>query len=115
MTGSLVSTPQKIAHLWLNNSGTKMSTHRAHIVLPDDLVRQIDEIAGPRGRSAFLADLARREIRRRRLLEILQREGPIWKDEDHPELEGGAAEWVRQLRAESESRFEKIQQQRERG
>ena len=52
--------------------------------------------------------------RRRRLLEILKREEPIWKDEDHPELQAGAADWVRQLRAESEARFERIQQQRDR-
>jgi hypothetical protein len=86
-----------------------MSTKRAHIVLPEDLVKEIDEIAGSRGRSAFLADLARREIKRRRLLRMFEREEPIWKDEDHPELQEGAAEWVRQMRRESESRFERSQ------
>jgi len=35
------------------------STRRAHVVLPKDLVRQIDKIVGARGRSAFLAELAR--------------------------------------------------------
>jgi hypothetical protein len=29
-----------------------------------------------------------------------------WKDEDHPELPDGAAEWVRKMRAEAEARFE---------
>jgi len=91
-----------------------MATKRAHVILPDDLVRQIDKIVGARGRSAFLADLARREIKRRRLLEILKSDEPIWKDEDHPELKEGAAEWVRKMRAESEARFERIQQQRDR-
>jgi hypothetical protein len=90
-----------------------MVTKRAHIVLPEDLVREIDEIAGTRGRSAFLADLARREIKRRRLLEIFRREEPIWKDEDHPELQAGAAEWVRQMRTGAEARFHRIEQQRE--
>ena len=84
------------------------------MVLPEDLVNQIDRIVGSRGRSAFLADLARREMRRRRLLEVLKTEEPIWKDEDHPELKDGAAEWVRKMRAESEVRFEGIQQQRDR-
>jgi hypothetical protein len=91
-----------------------MSVKRAHVVLPEDLVNQIDRIVGSRGRSAFLADLARREIKRRRLLEILKTEEPIWKDEDHPELKDGAAEWVRKMRAESEARFESIQRQRDR-
>jgi hypothetical protein len=90
-----------------------MLTKRAHVVFPEDLVNQIDRIVGSRGRSAFLADLARREIRRRRLLEILKTEEPIWKDEDHPELKNGAAEWVRKMRAESEARFESVQQKRD--
>ena len=91
-----------------------MSTRRAHVVLPEDLVSQIDKIVGSRGRSAFLADLARREIKRRHLLEVFKTEEPIWKDQDHPELKDGAAEWVRKMRAESEARFEKIQQHRNR-
>lgn len=91
-----------------------MATRRAHIVLPENLVRQIDRIVGARGRSAFLAELARREIKRRHLLEMFRREEPIWKDEDHPELKEGAAEWVRKMRAQSEVRFRKIEQQRNR-
>jgi len=89
-----------------------MAQQRAHIVLPTRLVREIDAIAGARGRSAFLADLARREIKRRRLLEVLKRDEPIWKDEDHPELKGGATNWVRNMRAEAEERLERIRQGR---
>ena len=90
-----------------------MSTRRAHVILPDDLVTEIDKIVGSRGRSAFLAELARREIKRRRLLAVFDREEPVWKDEDHPELKDGAVEWVRKLRAESEEHFQHIQQQHE--
>lgn len=88
------------------------TTKRAHVVLPDDLVREIDNIAGSRGRSAFLADLARREIKRQRLLELLRSKEAFWRDEDHPELKKGAAAWVRKLRAESEARIRKIQKRR---
>jgi hypothetical protein len=89
------------------------ATKRAHVVLSEDLVREIDKIAGSRGRSAFLADLAEREIKRQKLLDILKREDPIWKDEDHRELKDGAAAWVRKIRAEDEDRFEKIQKRRD--
>lgn len=89
-----------------------MSTKRTHIVLPEELVGEIDQIAGSRGRSAFLADLARREIKRRRLLKIFESDEPIWRDEDHPELGEGAAAWVRQMRQESEARFHSIEHQR---
>jgi hypothetical protein len=91
-----------------------MGAKRAHIVLQEDVVKEIDKLAGSRGRSAFLTDLARREIKRRRLLEVFKEQEPIWKDEDHPELQGGSAEWIRQMRAESEVRFRGIEQQRDR-
>jgi len=85
------------------------STKRAHVVLPEDLVREIDKIVGSRGRSAFLAELAKREIKRRQLLHLFKRKEPIWKDEDHPELKDGAVAWVRKTRALDEVRFQKIQ------
>jgi hypothetical protein len=89
------------------------ATKRAHVVLSEDLVREIDKIAGSRGRSAFLADLAGREIKRQQLLAILKREEPVWKDEDHPELKDGAAAWVSKTRAADEVRFQRIQKQRD--
>jgi hypothetical protein len=76
---------------------------RAHILLPEDLLREIDALVGPRGRSAFLVETARNEVRRHRLLQFLQSKDPAWKDEDHPELAQGAGNWVRGLRSENES------------
>jgi hypothetical protein len=86
-----------------------MPTKRAHILLPDDLLREIDSLVGPRGRSAFLVDTARTEVRRQKLLQFLEskdpeRKGPDWKDRDHPELAEGSEAWVRKLRAESDTR-----------
>jgi hypothetical protein len=75
---------------------------RAHIVLPEDLLLEIDALVGPRGRSAFLVETARNEVRRHRLLQFLQSADPAWKDQDHPELAAGADHWVRKLRAENE-------------
>jgi hypothetical protein len=63
---------------------------RAHVLLPEDLVREIDAIAGRRGRSAFLVKTAEDAVRRTKLLQILDSDKPIWKDEDHPELAKGA-------------------------
>jgi hypothetical protein len=79
-----------------------VSTVRTHILLPEDLVREIDELVGPRGRSAFIVETARDAVRRKRLLRFLRSGEPAWKEENHPELAKGAAEWVRKLRAESE-------------
>jgi hypothetical protein len=76
--------------------------HRAHILLPEDLLREIDALVGPRGRSAFLVETARNAVRRQKLLQFLESDKPAWQQKDHPELAGGSAEWVRKLRAESE-------------
>jgi len=74
---------------------------RAHILLPEDLLRDIDALVGPRGRSAFLLETARNEVRRRRLLQFLQSDEPAWNERDHPELAAGAGKWVRKLRTET--------------
>lgn len=81
-----------------------MGLQRAHIVLPQELVQEIDSVVGPRGRSAFLVDTARAELRRRRLLKFLQNDEPVWEDLRHPELAQGAASWVKVLRQEGEKR-----------
>lgn len=83
-----------------------MATLRTHISIPARLAKDIDEIAGSRGRSAFLTELAEKEVKRRRLLAFLERDEPAWKDENHPELVAmGTAEWVRSLRNERSARL----------
>jgi hypothetical protein len=81
-----------------------MATIRTHVVLPEEVLKGIDALVGKRGRSAFLADLASREVKRRKLMALLSEPGPIWKSEDHPELKHGAAAWVRKTRREDEQR-----------
>jgi len=78
------------------------STQRAHILIPGDLLREIDALVGPRGRSAFLLETARQEVRRRKLLRFLESGHAAWRSEDHPELSGGTGAWVRDLRKQSE-------------
>lgn len=77
---------------------------RTHVFLPEDLLSQIDELVGPRGRSAFLAQTAADELRRRNLLAFLEDDLDAWKDESHPELAEGTSAWVRKLRRESDER-----------
>ena len=66
-------------------------------------------------RAHVLAEVVREEIQRRRQREALRAAAGSWKDKDHPELKGGSAAWVRKMRAESETRFRRIQQHRDRG
>lgn len=79
-----------------------VGTIRTHVLLPEDLVREIDALVGPRGRSAFIVATARDAVRRKRLLEFLNSEQLVWKDEDHPEFANGSAQWVQKIRRESD-------------
>ncbi len=88
-----------------------MGSQRAHIVLPQDLIAEIDAIVGPRGRSAFLVETARAELNRRKLLAFLESDVPAWRDEDHPELANGSAAWVRSLRQESDARIDRLERE----
>ncbi len=78
-------------------------TKRTHILLPTDLAREIDAIAGRRGRSAFLVETAREAVREASCWDFLESDAG-WKDAEHPELAQGAANWVRKVRQESENR-----------
>jgi Arc/MetJ-type ribon-helix-helix transcriptional regulator len=84
-----------------------MSTHRTHIVIPDPIVDEIDRLVGKRRRSEFLVQAAERELLRLRQIRALEKIGGAWKERDHPELKRGAARWVKELRKESDLRFER--------
>ncbi len=77
-----------------------MPHKRAHVVLPDDLLADVDALVGPRGRSAFLTEVIREAVNPRRLLAFLSSPEPVLKIEDHPEFRDGAEAWVRKMRDE---------------
>jgi hypothetical protein len=75
-----------------------MAQKRAHIVLPSNLLSEVDALVGPRGRSAFVAETIQQEIRRRRLLEILNDPKPILNKKEYPEMRKGGVAFERRLR-----------------
>jgi hypothetical protein len=87
-------------------------TRRTHILMPLSLLRDIDALVGPRGRSAFLLETASQEVERRRLLRFLESNEPAWTEKAHPELTGGSSAWVRHLRQQSEGRGKQDSRQR---
>ena len=94
-------------------SVSKNLTRRAHVILPIDVVAGIDKLVGKRGRSAFLTELAQREIKLRHQREVLRETAGAWKSEDHPELAQGADAWIRQMRSLDNSRFEELERHRD--
>jgi Arc/MetJ-type ribon-helix-helix transcriptional regulator len=80
---------------------------RTHVVLSDQLVKEIDTLVGSRQRSNFLTQAAERELMRRRQMKALDEVVP-WNEKDHPELKQGAARYVRKLRREYDQRLKKV-------
>jgi metal-responsive CopG/Arc/MetJ family transcriptional regulator len=76
---------------------TSMPRRRILVQLPDDVAQGIEKLVGPRQRATFVAELLRRELKRRQQLAALNAAAGTWKDEDHPELAEGGAAYVEKL------------------
>jgi Arc/MetJ family transcription regulator len=70
---------------------------RLHIDLNEDLVSQVDKIAGPRGRSSFIRDAIESALMHHRQRELLRSARGSIKDRGH-EWDGDLAAWVRDQR-----------------
>ena len=90
-----------------------MGRQRIMVPFPADVIAEIDKIVSHGKRTAFLVELAKREIKLKHQRDALRAAKGAWKSGDHPELAAGAAPWVRNLRQESVKRFEKIEQRSE--
>jgi predicted transcriptional regulator len=73
--------------------------------LPEDLVRQLDEVAGPRSRSAFAEEALRRAIRREQFRIAGERYAGSLKADDYPHWRTSedVVAWVRMMRTEETS------------
>jgi len=76
------------------------------INVPDELVHEIDLLAGANQRSAYIVDVLWRELRRTRQREALHESAGVWKSDDHPELVHGGAAFIEDTRSERDERFE---------
>jgi hypothetical protein len=74
---------------------------RAHVILPEELIDEIDRRVGRRKRSQFISDTLDAELRR---IEAAEAAGGSLRDVDVPGWESAEStiEWVRQLRRQSD-------------
>jgi len=56
----------------------------AHLVLPRDILEEVDQIAGKR--SLFIAEATREKLQREQFLKTLEETQGAWNDRNHPEL-----------------------------
>jgi hypothetical protein len=73
---------------------------RVHLNLPDDLVRDIDLLAGQGNRSEYIAELIRSQIRARKIQWAIEKGAGILSDEDYPHFSTPEkiAAWFKELR-----------------
>ena len=84
---------------------------RTHVALPPELLRQIDELVGPRKRSEFIAETLDAAVRRARVLNALQslvdEAAPVTEADDW-DTSPSAGDWVRASRAEESVRERRL-------
>ena len=77
-------------------------TVRTNLLLPRELVEEVDRYAGPRGRSRYVAEALADRLRRDRLQEAVSKAAGALNREDYPEWRtpDQVVSWVRDRRAE---------------
>ena len=80
---------------------------RAHVVLPEELIDEVDRVAGKRKRSRFVEEAIREKLARDRLSVALRESAGILDLSEHPHwaTPEKTSAWVRSLRAEAEERL----------
>lgn len=75
---------------------------RTNLLLPKDLVEEVDRVAGPRGRSRYVADALNERLRRDRLGRAIAESAGMLIPDDYPHWASSekVVEWVRAQRAE---------------
>lgn len=80
------------------------TARRAHVVIPAELLNDVDALVGPRRRSEFFAAAVREKLERERLRRVAHQLAGSLKDSDTPgwETPEATSVWVRNVRVESD-------------
>ena len=87
---------------WTNEPKPEPRRIPVNLSLPENLVRDLDWVSGPRNRSAFAEEAIRKAIQRERLRVAIERTAGSLRAEDYPHWRTSedVVEWVREMRAE---------------
>lgn len=59
---------------------------KAHLVFPEEILKEVDQIAGKRKRSLFIVEATQEKLERERFLKALEETKGVWIANRHPEL-----------------------------
>ncbi len=83
---------------------------KAHLVIPGEILEEVDKIAGKRRRSLFIAEATQEKLERERILKTLDETAGAWSDKSHPELKTArdVEQYVREKRRSYRKRVKGI-------
>lgn len=83
---------------------------KAHLVLPREILEEVDQIAGKRKRSLFIAEATREKLERERFLKTLEETKGAWSNRSHSELKTGkdVEQYVKEKRQSYRKRLKGI-------
>jgi hypothetical protein len=93
-----MNNPKKLPEV---STTDKVEKERLNLYLPKPLVDDLRVMIPARERTQFITDVLARELRRRKLLNSIEKSYGAWKDQDHPELATGVDidHWIQELRS----------------
>lgn len=77
-----------------------MAMARTNVTLPEELLREVDDLAGPRGRSQFVAEAVAAKVKRERLRKALDASRGVFVGTPSYMSPDEAYRWVRSMREE---------------
>ena len=63
-----------------------MSKVKTHIMIPEGILSDVDQVAGPRKRSRFIVEAIEEKLRHERFAAALRAGAGAWKEANHPDL-----------------------------
>jgi metal-responsive CopG/Arc/MetJ family transcriptional regulator len=77
-----------------------MGLARTNLTLPAELMQEVDQLAGPRGRSRYVAEAVAQRVKRDRLGRAIRESAGIFRGTEHQMPREEVSAWIASLRAE---------------
>jgi len=77
-----------------------MTLTRTNVTLPEELLAEVDRLAGPRGRSRYVAEAVERRVKRDRLGRAIEQTAGFLKGTPYAMSRDEVTRWVDELRSE---------------
>lgn len=87
-----------------------MTKEKVHLTFPPEIIKEIDNLVGRRGRSKFVSEAAKEKLNREKFIRALEECPGAWKIDNHPELSSteNVIKFVEKIRKDSETRLKRI-------